>query len=457
MAKLVEHIGDYTAIIEVTPPGEARLSWFNGVGKKLRGAPKIEGDRYQREYSEIKSKFKSIKDTLRIQTRRIESFYLDGFKTSINEWLKYYVDHPLIHSISGSLVWSFEDGKNVYSAILRDKKLIKADGTLLDRLPSDTLVSLWHPLLSNGNDRDAWRNYIWENAIVQPFRQVFREVYVESPKKSNQLNVDGLYVRQHQFRALLLSRGWRYQLRGSFESDSTPVLKLRGGISCEIGISGTSVASSDAGISLAIKLAKIRFLQQDKVLSRSELQPIEYSEVMRDIDLFTSVAGLGYQRDWDQIEETFSEVRESRLMEKIVKIKGQTSIICNELILDNDPLENAIVKFLCALDISMERLPIPETVKTRSLLLGLMLKGSTIVDKISFDDRYVHIDNADGGCRINLSSGLVFSSRENRLLPVSAKCRAIANEAGKDTMLSRIYSLILMYASDTNGLRKGLF
>lgn len=447
MAKLTTQIGGYTAIIEVNTPGVARLSWLNGDGKTLKAAPKLEGDDNQKVYQDIKKKFASIKQTLRVQTSRIESFFIEGFKTSIDEWRKYYIDHKLINSISASLIWSFEVGDKAYSAIVKDNTLLMADGSTLDNLPSNTLVSLWHPLQASASECEAWRNYVWRHAIIQPFRQAFREVYVARTDGHNPLNIDGLYVRQHQFRALLLSRGWSYQLRGSYDSDSTPMLKLKEGLSCEIGIAGTSSTYSDLGISLAVELEQITFMQQGKILSPCELSPIVFSEVMRDIDLFTSVAGLGYREDWEQIEATFRDVRESELIAKMAKSKEQVSLICNGLILDEHPFKAQIAKFLCALDISMAKLPIPETVKVRSQLLSLMLRGSKVFDKSRIEGRYVHIDTNEGGCIINLASGLVFNAKDNRLMPISAKRKAIANEAGSDTLLARIYSLVFMLAS----------
>jgi hypothetical protein len=199
---------------------------------------------------------------------------------------------------------------------------------------------------------------------------------------------------------------------------------------------------------LAVELEEIRFLRDGKLLSRSELDPIEYSEVMRDIDLFVSVSALGYKKDWDQIEETFSDVKSSLLIETMARSNGLVSIICNDLMLENDSLVEAITELLFALEVSTKKLPIPETVKTRALLLDLMLKESKIARRIRFDGRYVHVDTADGGCRINLASGLVFSATENRLLPIATQQTTIANEATGDTLLSRVYSLIVILAAD---------
>lgn len=447
MARLTENIGDYTVTIEVLPPGNAKLYWHNGNGKIIKSLPKFICDEYLTEYKNIKEKFKNIQHTLRAQTKRIESFYLEDFKVSIDEWWRHYAEHPLMNSISSSLIWKFESDMNVYTAILKNKKLIMADGLPLDNLPDNTVVSLWHPLLSDAEVRDAWRNYIWMNSILQPFRQAFREVYVNLPEESDQFIVEGLYVRQHQFRALLLTRGWRYHFRGRFDSDSLPTLNLERGISCEIDITGQSEVSSNAGISLAVALGKIRFLRDGAAISRCELSPIEYSEIIRDIDLFAAVCGLGYKKDWAQIEEVLSDQKDLLLVERLSRTDGWASNIFNELLIKDDPSAEAIAKLLCVLDVSMTKFPIAETVKTRALLLDLMLKGSKIADQVRVDERYVYVDTANGGCRINLSSGLVFSIRDNRLLPIAVKRISIADEAGSDTLLSRVYSLVLQLAA----------
>lgn len=453
MAKLTENIGDYTVTMEVLPPGIAKLHWRNGNGKKINNLPKSVCEKCPTEYRNIREKFKSIQHTLRVQTKRIESFYFEDFKASIDEWWRHYAEHPLMNSISSNLIWKFESDVNVDTAILKNKKLIMADGLPLDNLPDNTAVSLWHPLLSDAGTRDAWRNYIWKNSILQPFRQAFREVYVDRPEENNQSIIDGLYVRQHQFRALLLTRGWRYQFRGRFDSDSVPTLNLERGVSCEIDIIGQSEVSSSAGISLAIELGKVRFLRGGAVISRSEISPIEYSEVMRDIDLFVAVCGLGYRKDWDQIEEVFYDLRNSILVERLARIDGRASTILNDLLIKRGSSAEAITKILCVLDVSMMKFPIAETVKTRALLLDLMLKGSKITDQVRIDDRYVYVDTNDGGCRINLASGLVFSVRDNQLLPVAAKRISKTSEAESDILLSRLYGLVLQLAAGQNSMQ----
>ena len=287
MPRVEQGIGGYTAVIDVKPPGTARLSWLRADGTKLARAPAGIAKADPEIFKQIKQKLKSIRSTLRAQTRRIESFYFDAEHLSLPCWRECYAEHPLMKVIAGNLIWLFKDGSNTYSALLQDGRLVSADGAFVPILADATQVFLWHPLHADANERAAWRDYVAHHSVVQPFRQAYREVYQAKHGCDLEAIVDGLYVRQHAFRALLLDRGWRYRFHGSFDCDSTATLNCPGDVRCEIGISSASQTVSNNGVSIAVELSGFGFYRGESRLPAETIPPILYSDVLRHIDLFT--------------------------------------------------------------------------------------------------------------------------------------------------------------------------
>ena len=448
MARVVEQIGDYRAVIEVQPPGVARLHWEREDGQELSRAPsgisKIHADAYQA----FKDKLKSIRNTLSVQTRRIESFYLEDLAMSFGSWRKHYAQHPLMKSIAGNLVWLFRNEVGVASGILQGDELVSFDDSRLSEFSEDTQVYLWHPLHSEESERDAWRNYMWRHSVAQPFRQVYREIYRGEQGEDFTEIVSGLYVRQHQFRALLLSRGWSYGLRGSFECDSAPVLGRPDGFCCEIGIGGVSQSVSGRGIALAVELGAIEFSKDGRVIAAAEVPPLLYSELLRDIDLFTSVSGVGYRRDWEDIEAVFKELVEFRIQEQFASAGDSTSTILGNL-LENSPLSKALIDFLARLEAAVSDKPIPETVKVRAQLLEVLLRAASLADRIRIEGRYAFVDGPAGRYKINLASGLIFDCTNNGLCGVAnRRGRAdMPGETGSDILLAKIYETVRYLAT----------
>ena len=83
------------------------------------------------------------------------------------------------------------------------------------------------------------------------------------------------------------------QLFGRFDGGEEPHVELPGwGVRARLGLEfegGWSEATSDAGLYLALTLGPLEF---DRPLG--EVPPLALSEVLRDVDLFASVAGIGH-------------------------------------------------------------------------------------------------------------------------------------------------------------------
>src|SRR5438876_48864 len=111
--------------------------------------------------------------------------------------------------------------RRLHGGIWYQGKLVDVNDAPLDWLAFETRVRLWHPLGFDAQIVLAWRNWLEQHEMVQPFKQAHREVYVitdaelRSSTYSNRLAAH--IIKQHQFAALARQRGWRYALMGSFD------------------------------------------------------------------------------------------------------------------------------------------------------------------------------------------------------------------------------------------------
>ena len=49
----------------------------------------------------------------------------------------------------------------------------------------DTTVQPWRPILASPNEVEAWREWLLDRRIRQPFKQAFREVYRLAPQEAD--------------------------------------------------------------------------------------------------------------------------------------------------------------------------------------------------------------------------------------------------------------------------------
>jgi hypothetical protein len=133
-------------------------------------------------------------------------------------------------------------------------------------------------------------------------------------------------MRQHQFSSLCRARGWKYRLMGAgFDGFNVPTKLLapwnmhaefyvdlpsdRKPSLVESGLGD----QSGLGINLFLGSDQVRFYRNRKEIAADEVPAIVYSEVMRDVDLFTSVSVVGHDETWSDQGDRGTGVLSSRM------------------------------------------------------------------------------------------------------------------------------------------------
>ncbi|QDT48492.1 hypothetical protein Pan258_25340 [Symmachiella dynata] len=327
---LREELGEFTA--EVTVAGsKTELRWIKPDGKSQKSVPAAVKRDFGDELKELKLAAKDIEKMIPVQAARIEQVYLQQRSWEFPKWRAQYLDHPLVGTLARRLIWSFETHGEKVSAIYRDGRFVHSDNTPLENLTDGTTVTLWHPLDESTDDIIAWREWLLEHEVQQPFKQAHREVYLLTDAERNtgvySNRFAGHILKQHQFNALCAARGWKNSLRLMVDATYPPAHMVlpNWNLRAEFWVEGAGeeygVDSNETGTYLYLTTDQVRFYRDEAALNWAqagagdytsagpdeeenhplaleEIPPLAFSELLRDVDLFVGVASAGNDPNW---------------------------------------------------------------------------------------------------------------------------------------------------------------
>ncbi|MEA5462432.1 DUF4132 domain-containing protein [Leptothoe sp. PORK10 BA2] len=323
-----ETLGDFTAELVVTGTSSTALRWIKPDGKPQKSVPQAVKDNYGEELKELKQAEKDIQKMLPAQRDRIEALYLQQKAWDFATWQERYLHHPLVGTLARRMLWQFEQDGNHAVGIWLDKHLVNLEDTAIDWLTDKTQVSLWHPITATSDTIQAWRQWLVDHEIQQPFKQAHREIYLLTAAEEN----TGVYsnrfaahiIKQHQFNALCGQRGWKNQLRLMVDDDYNPARLLlpQWNLRAEFWIEGIGtnygIDTTEAGSYLYLATDQVRFYRIDAAdnyahaggggygtyrvpaepIPLTEIPALVLTEVLRDVDLFVGVASVGNDPNW---------------------------------------------------------------------------------------------------------------------------------------------------------------
>jgi hypothetical protein len=300
--------GTYKAEVVIQGIGKVNIHWYNEEGKELKSVPASLKTSHKDELKKITDSSKDIQKVLSTQRDRLDRSYIQNRSWTMEKFNKYFFQHGLMSFLAKQLVWSFTEGKQKYNLLFHDNQWIDYNGDV--HTPSEkSIVTLWHPIGHTLEEVMAWRDFLMNHEIKQPLKQAFREVYIltdaelETKNYSNRMAAH--ILKQHQFNTLAKGRLWTYSLLGAYDDgrDGT-VAELNmpeHGIKADFWINEIYIQDSfnDAGIWNYVGTDQLRFLdKENKPLDLVNIDPLVFSEVLRDTDLFVGVAGVGNDPEW---------------------------------------------------------------------------------------------------------------------------------------------------------------
>jgi hypothetical protein len=308
-------IGDVKAIVRMRDDGHVSVTWHIADGKQVKSAPSPVKKAFPKEVRSVAALAKELEQVYVAQRTRLESSFVLPNGMPVAHWRKFFIEHPFLGFLGRRLIWVFRNEQGWDRAgIWNGQEALDSFGSPVD-LAAARNVRLWHPLASDSAEVQRWRERIFTAKIRQPFRQAFREFYQatddERATRMYSNRFAKILMRQHQFASLCRARGWDYKLMStSFDGANVPTKKLDPwNMRVELYVDMPSDRDhsllesalgeqSGAGINLFIGSDQVRFYRDNCEVAIDEVPAILYSEVMRDVDLFTSVSAVGEDETW---------------------------------------------------------------------------------------------------------------------------------------------------------------
>jgi hypothetical protein len=304
-------------------------------------------------------------------------------------------------------------------ALPQNGKLVDVSGKPV-ATDDNTRVRLWHPMQSNASDVLAWRKRLSALGVTQPFKQAHREVYVLTDAERDTRIYSNRFaahiVDQHRFRALCQTRGWNCPAYGGWDPGNGRPLRRLPELGQQVEFWVEPVEAS-----MDHETFRVEHLSTDQVrfvtaggdpIPLAEIDPVVFSEMMRDADLFVGVAGIGSDPTWpDRADEHFPGYWERMAFGELT-----------------------------------------EPGKMRHAVLTDIIPGLAIASQLRLEDRYLVVTGKLRNYRIHLGSGNIQMEPNSQYLCIVQDRQ---NAGGRvrlpfegDTTLSIILSKAFMLADD---------
>lgn len=276
-------VKDIAVTLSLTRFAEPEVA-FEKAGKPLKSLP-ADAKKHPKVVDLLERK-KSLVRALANSKRSLEQAMCAGDAFRGAE-LKQLMGHALVRPLIERLVLKAATGLGY--PVKGGAALKRYDGKAVPVKAGDSW-SIAHPLdLAAAGDWHEWQAECFRSERLQPFKQVFREVYAltaaekEAHDKSERFA--GQQVNETQANALFAGRGW---------STREGVLKRfrEAGLVAEVALDQGWTTPADAAAP-AIGAVTFRRAADWKVMPLTDVPLTILSEVMRDLDLVVSVAHVG--------------------------------------------------------------------------------------------------------------------------------------------------------------------
>ena len=275
-------LDDVDVYIKIDDLGQSEII-YEKAGKELKSLPtKLKKDKY---IEDIKEVHKNLKEQYRRSRKMLEEAMEDG-----TEFYGYEIENlmtnPVIAPILKSLVFKMDKNLGYYE----DKKLKSVNKKAIV-VKDDSLLKIAHCFdLFESGDWASYQKDIFDRELKQPFKQVFRELYVKTVDEKGRdksLRYAGHQVQPTKTVALLKTRRWIIDGQEGLEK-----VYYKENIIAKIYALADWFSPADIE---APTLEEVQFFDRKtfKPILIDNVPDLVFTEVMRDIDLVVSVAHIG--------------------------------------------------------------------------------------------------------------------------------------------------------------------
>jgi hypothetical protein len=377
---------------------EVIAQWFGKDGLPRNSVPSDVKKSHPEVFKNAKRLVSEIEGQLKLFTDRFDPAFLTSNEThdwTYSSWLERYTQHPFLEHLAKTLIWQFSFDGLQLEGRWSDGRLIGADEQVLENIPVDAGVRLWHPLRSPSSVVLGWRSQLERRHIRQPFKQAHREIYVLTEAERRTTTYSNRFaahvMRLFQFGKLCQVRGWDFN---PFSPEIATLEWPEHGLRAEFWIS-----SSDGEHVISDQL---RFVAVDEVMTLEQVPAVVLSETMRDVDLFVAASSVGNDPNW----------------------------------FDSGPQEHRTYWYSYSFG------ELSENAQSRKQLLEILLPRLKIRDVATLEGRFLHVRGKIREYKIHLGSGNVLMQPNDQYLcivPDSAQARSNSNSGSNSGSSAEVF------------------
>ncbi|TCC05096.1 DUF4132 domain-containing protein [Kribbella soli] len=374
----------------------------------------------------LRNELKAIRKTIAGERVRLDGLMATDRRWPLGNWRTWYLDHPITGRMTRTLVWVFStpEGPDVVGVPLDAATVITSSGQQAG-IPPDAEVRLWHPIHATADDVRAWRRYLLEQQVVQPFKQAFRELYVLTPAEEQTRAYSNRFAGhvfgQVQARALMKGRGWAPVAVAWWDDGIDHGVARRtfdaAGIRAEFyfdPIHDLEPAATDLYPYCTSDQVRFVDVRTDDSIGLADVPPLVLTEALRDVDLFVGVTSIGADPEWlDRGTERRFETYWHTFGFGELSAAGEI----------------------------------------RREVLEQLVPRLAIADRCAFEDRYLTVRGDLRTYRIHLGSGNILMSPNDQYLCIVAARDSQAQKLflpfDDDPVLSLVLSKAFLLANDT--------
>ncbi len=427
-------VGPGAALIGVEN-GKPNLTWEDAKGVVRKSVPKMLAEADAEGVKLARARLKTIQQDLTVHKARLERTFRRDVSWSVEAWQANYANHGTMAIFARRLLWVAQTDTTTHVVLPVDGGYEDVNGQRVDI--SGSTVHLWHPLDTAPELCGRWRIRLMAKGVVQPFRQVTTEIYTLTPAERDTATYSnrfaGHVVRQHQLMALGTANGWQSTHRVGFDtSDDEPThTKLADfGLQAEYWTepAGLDGPTTDGGSYVYLVTDRLQFHDLDDKarfgrgapVALADVPPRVLSEILRDCDLFTSVASISLDPEWED--------------------KGKDAEHPDKWRQDADRYWHW-----------SHQADLTASAQTRRAMLEVLLPRLKNASQLSLDDKYLNVQGKRRSYQIHLGSAAVRMADSNRhicIVPSKIGKRQIALPFDGDATLSTILSKAILLSDD---------
>ena len=410
--------GTLTARASVDDGLKVRIQWAAARGWAAKPPPDAPNDAVRA----VRRQVKDLRDTLGGERRRVEGLLAVDRSWDMADWRRYYLDHPVTGRLTRRLIWRVLDGAGAMVT-----GVPTATGTLRTLggegpLPAMGTAALWHPATATTDEVRAWRSWLLDHQVRQPFKQAFREVYLLTPAEQGTGTYSNRFaahvLRYQQTYALFKQRGWVANYLGPYDGG------YDGRARHEFPDAGLTAVFEHFQSDAEAGPDRVELCSTDRVwffrtadrakqaVPLEQVPPLVFAEAMRDVDLFVGVSSIALDPNWAD--------------------RG------------DDPYYDYWLHASFG--------PLSATAEVRRDVLARLLPRTKLADRVELGDRYLRVRGNRGTYKVHLGSANILIEPDDRYLCIvpasSGRARRVMLPFDGDDVLSVVLSKALLLAAD---------